>query len=152
LPFSDATFDAITCIDAINHFPDRTFVIADWARLLKPGGRLLFTDPITVTGALTNAEIAVRSSAGFYLFVPHGYDECTIAQCGLRLLVCEDVTENMAKTAEARRAARAARSSVLREIEGDQAYDGQQEFLAIAGRLAREGRLSRFLYVSTKSS
>jgi ubiquinone/menaquinone biosynthesis C-methylase UbiE len=36
LPFSDATFDAITCIDAINHFPDRTYVIADWARLLKP--------------------------------------------------------------------------------------------------------------------
>ena len=152
LPFIDATFDTITCIDAINHFADRAFAIADWARLLKPGGRLLFTDPITVTGALTNAEIAVRSSAGFYLFVPHGYDERAIAQCGLRLLVCEDVTENMAKVAEARRAARAARSTALREIEGDQAYDGQQEFLAIAARLAREGRLSRFLYVSTKSS
>jgi SAM-dependent methyltransferase len=152
LPFSDATFDAITCIDAINHFPDRAYAIADWARLLKPGGRLLFTDPVTVTGALTNGEIAVRSSAGFYLFVPHGYDERAIAQCGLRLLVCEDVTENMAKVAEARRAARAARSAALREIEGDQAYDGQQEFLAIAARVAREGRLCRFLYVSTKSS
>jgi ubiquinone/menaquinone biosynthesis C-methylase UbiE len=57
LPFSDATFDAVTCIDAINHFPDRPQVIAEWARLLKLGGRLLFTDPITVTGALTNAEI-----------------------------------------------------------------------------------------------
>jgi len=152
LPFSDATFDAITCIDAINHFPDRTRVIADWARLLKPGGRLLFTDPITVTGALTNAEIAVRSSAGFYLFVPHGYDESAIAQCGLRLLVCEDVTENMAKVADARRAARAARNAALREIEGDQAYDCQQDFLVIAARVAREGRLSRFLYISTKSS
>jgi len=152
LPFSDATFDAVTCIDAINHFPDRTFVIADWARLLKPGGRLLFTDPITMTGALTNAEIAVRSSAGFYLFVPHGYDESAIAQCGLRLLVCEDVTENMAKVAEARCAARAARNAALREIEGDQAYDCQQDFLVIAARVAREGRLSRFLYVSTKSS
>jgi 2-polyprenyl-3-methyl-5-hydroxy-6-metoxy-1,4-benzoquinol methylase len=152
LPFSDATFDAITCIDAINHFPDRAYVIADWARLLKPGGRLLFTDPITVTGALTNVEIAIRSSAGFYLFVPHGYDERAIAQCGLRLLVFEDVTENMAKVAEARRAARAARSTALREIEGDQAYDGQQEFLAAAARVAREGRLSRFLYVSTKST
>jgi 2-polyprenyl-3-methyl-5-hydroxy-6-metoxy-1,4-benzoquinol methylase len=152
LPFSDATFDAITCIDAINHFPDRAYVIADWARLLKPGGRLLFTDPITVTGALTNVEIAMRSSAGFYLFVPHGYDERAIAQCGLRLLVFEDVTENMAKVAEARRAARAARSTALREIEGDQAYEGQQEFLAAAARVAREGRLSRFLYVSTKST
>jgi hypothetical protein len=43
---------------------------AEWARLLKPNGRLLFTDPTVVTGPLTNAEIAVRSSAGFYLFVP----------------------------------------------------------------------------------
>jgi cyclopropane fatty-acyl-phospholipid synthase-like methyltransferase len=151
LPFSDASFDVITCIDAINHFSDRPRVIAEWARLLKLGGRLLFTDPITLTGPLTNAEVAVRSSAGSYLFVPHGYDERVIAQCGLQLLACEDVTANMATVAEARRAARASRSSVLREIEGDQAYDGQQEFLAVAARVAREGRLSRFVYVSKKS-
>jgi cyclopropane fatty-acyl-phospholipid synthase-like methyltransferase len=150
LPFSDAAFDVITCIDAINHFSDRPRVIAAWTRLLKLGGRLLFTDPITLTGPLTSADIAVRSSAGFYLFVPHGYNERVIAQCGLRLLVCEDVTANMAKVAEARRAARASRSAALREIEGDQAYEGQQEFLAVAARVAGEGHLSRFVYVSRK--
>jgi cyclopropane fatty-acyl-phospholipid synthase-like methyltransferase len=152
LPFSDASFDAITCIDAINHFSDRPLVMAEWARLLKVGGRLLFTDPITLTGPLTNAEIAVRSSAGVYLFVPHGYDERVIAQCGLRLLVCEDLTANMAKVAEARHAARASRGAALREIEGDLAYDGQQEFLAVAARVALEGRLSRFAYVAKKLS
>jgi|SRR5450631_4008255 len=150
LPFPDASFDAITCIDAINHFPERPRVIAEWARLLKPGGRLLFTDPITVTGELTKAEIATRSSAGFYLFVPHGYDERVIAHCGLELLLCEDVTANMAKVGEARRAARAARSAALREIEGNQTYDDEQDFLAVAARVAREGRLSRFVYVSKK--
>jgi 2-polyprenyl-3-methyl-5-hydroxy-6-metoxy-1,4-benzoquinol methylase len=152
LPFSDASFDAITCIDAINHFPDRPLVIAEWARLLKPGGRVLFTDPITVTGALTNAEIAVRSSSSFYLFVPHGYDEGVIAQCGLRLLRCEDVTGNMAKVAEARHAARASRSAALREIEGGESYENQQEFLAVTARIARERRLSRFVYVADKLS
>jgi cyclopropane fatty-acyl-phospholipid synthase-like methyltransferase len=152
LPFSGASFDAITCIDAINHFSDRPHVIAEWARLLKADGRLLFTDPVTVTGPLTNVEIAVRSSAGVYLFVPHGYDECVIARCGLRLLVCEDVTMNMAKVAEARRAARASKGAALREIEGDQAYDSQQEFLAVAARLAGDGRLSRFVYVSQSLS
>jgi cyclopropane fatty-acyl-phospholipid synthase-like methyltransferase len=152
LPFSDASFDAITCIDSINHFSDRPRVIAEWARLLRLDGRLLFTDPITLTGPLTNADIALRSSAGFYLFVPHGYDESVLAQCGLRLLVCENVTANMAKVAEARCAARASRSAVLREIEGGQAYEGQQEFLAVAARVAREGRLSRFVYVSKKLS
>ena len=152
LPFSDASFDAIICIDAVNHLPDRLQVIADWARLLKPDGRLLFTDPVTVTGALTNAEIKVRSSAGFYLFVPRGYDERIIAQNGLKLLVCEDVTANMAKVADARRRAREARSTALREIEGNSKYDCQQEFLAVAARLAVEGRLSRFVYVSKKLS
>jgi ubiquinone/menaquinone biosynthesis C-methylase UbiE len=152
LPFSNASFDAITCIDAINHLPDRRRVIAECARLLKPSGRLLFTDPTTVTGALTNAEIAVRSSAGFYLFVPYGYDERAIARCGLQLLVCEDVTPNMAKVAEARYTARAARSAALRQIEGESEYERQQEFLVVAARVAREGRLSRFLYVSKKPS
>jgi 2-polyprenyl-3-methyl-5-hydroxy-6-metoxy-1,4-benzoquinol methylase len=152
LPFSNASFEAITCIDAINHLPDRQGIIAEWARLLKPGGRVLFTDPITVTGALTNAEIETRSSTSFYLFVPQGYDERIIAQCGLQLLRSEDVTANTAKIAEARHAARALRRAVLREIEGDREYDRQQEFLAVAGRVAREGRLSRFVYVSQKPS
>jgi cyclopropane fatty-acyl-phospholipid synthase-like methyltransferase len=152
LPFPDASFDAITCIDAINHFSDRPRVIADWARLLKVGGLLLFTDPIIVTGPLTNTDVAVRSSAGFYLFVPPGYDEGVIAQCGLQLLVREDVTTNMAKVADARCSARASRNAALRKIEGDQSYESQQEFLAVAARVAREGRLSRFVYVSKRSS
>ena len=110
------------------------------------------TDPITVTGPLTNSEVAVRSSAGVYLFVPHGYDERIIAQCKLQLLVCEDTTANMAKVAEARHAVRASRSAALREIEGDQTYESQQHFLAVAACVAREGRLSRFVYVSVKQS
>jgi 2-polyprenyl-3-methyl-5-hydroxy-6-metoxy-1,4-benzoquinol methylase len=152
LPFPDACFDAITCIDAINHLPNRRLVIAEWARLLKQGGRLLFTDPITVTGPLTNAEIAVRSSIGFFLFVPSDYDQRVLVQCGLRLLVRRDVTANMAELAERRRAARASRSAAVREVEGDQTYEGQQEFFAVAARVAREGRLSRFVYVSEKLS
>jgi 2-polyprenyl-3-methyl-5-hydroxy-6-metoxy-1,4-benzoquinol methylase len=150
LPFSDANFDAITCVDAINHLPNRPSVIAEWARLLKPGGRLLFTDPITVTGPLTSAEITVRSSIGFFLFVPVGYDEHVIEQCGLRGLVREDVTSNMATLAERRGAARARHSDDLREIEGDQTYEGQQEFFAVASRIARERRLSRFLFIAEK--
>jgi 2-polyprenyl-3-methyl-5-hydroxy-6-metoxy-1,4-benzoquinol methylase len=150
LPFPDATFDAITCIDAINHLPNRPHIVAEWARLLKPGGRLLFTDPITVTGPLTNAEIAVRSSIGFFLFVPHGYDERIIVQCGLQLVASENVTRNMADVAKRRESARASRSSALREIEGDRTYEDQQQFLATAALIAKEGRLSRFVYVAQK--
>jgi SAM-dependent methyltransferase len=152
LPFPDASFDAITCIDAINHLPDRAQVLADWNRLLKPGGRLLFTDPIIVTGPLSSVEVAIRSSAGLYLFVPYGYDERLIAECGLRLTICENVTANMARIAQARYSARASRMVALRQLEGDAAFNQQQEFLAVASRVASEGRLSRFVYVSEKVS
>lgn len=151
LPFPEAGFDAITCIDAINHLPERPRVLADWARLLKPGGRLLFTDPTVVTGPLTNAEVAVRSSSGFYLFVPRGYDERIIAECGLRVVACEDRTSNMAEIAGRRKNARESRSSALRRIEGDTGYENQQRFLSVAASLARDGRLSRFAYIAEKA-
>ncbi len=151
LPFPEERFDAITCIDAINHLPNRVPLIAKWARLLRPGGRLLFTDPATVTGPLTNEEIAVRSSVGFFLFVPKECDGEAIAQAGLRLLVCKDVTANIATVAEKRHAARESRSAAVRLIEGDKTYEAQQNFLAMAARLAGEGRLSRIAYLSEKS-
>jgi SAM-dependent methyltransferase len=150
LPFPNSSLDAVTCIDGVNHLPNRPAVIAEWSRVLKPGGRLLFTDPVTVTGPLTNTEIAVRSSIGFFLFVPLGYDERLLSDCGLRLLFAKDATSNMAEVAQRRWAARHSRSAALRGIEGDQTYNGQQEFLAVASRIAREGRLSRFVYVSEK--
>jgi SAM-dependent methyltransferase len=150
LPFPDAHFDAITCIDAINHLPERPRVLSDWARILKPGGRLLFTDPITVTGPLTGEEIAVRSSIGFFSFVPADYDRRLLAESGLRLMICEDVTANIADLAERRRAARASRGALLRDLEGNETYQRQQEFFEVAARIARERRLSRFLYIARK--
>jgi 2-polyprenyl-3-methyl-5-hydroxy-6-metoxy-1,4-benzoquinol methylase len=150
LSFPDTSFDAITCIDAINHLNNRPAVIAEWVRLLKPGGRLLFTDPITITGPLSSDEIRVRSSIGFFLFVPPGYDETVIHQSGLQLVVKEDVTRNMAEIAERRGSARERRAAALRQIEGEKSYDAQQEFFRVASRIARERRLSRFLFVAEK--
>ena len=103
-----------------------------WQRVLKPGGRLLLTDPIVVTGPLTNAEVVMRSSSGFYLFAPVGYDEHVIVQCGMRVATVENLTQNMANVTERRRQARKSRELTLREIEGDHGYEGQQEFLAVA--------------------
>lgn len=82
LAFEPESFDAVMCIDAINHLPERPSVLAEWHRLLKPGGHLVFTDPIVVTGPLTNEEIAVRASIGFFLFVPEGVDDLMLEQAG----------------------------------------------------------------------
>ena len=39
LPFEDASFDALVCVDATNHLPDRAAVLREWRRVLKPGGK-----------------------------------------------------------------------------------------------------------------
>ena len=46
LPFDADRFDLITCRVALHHFPDQQAAIRDWARCLKPGGRLVLVDNI----------------------------------------------------------------------------------------------------------
>jgi 2-polyprenyl-3-methyl-5-hydroxy-6-metoxy-1,4-benzoquinol methylase len=150
LSFEGASFDAVTCIDAINHLPDRLRVLTDWHRVLKPGGCLLFTDPIVLTGPITNEDIAVRASIGLFVFVPQGLDEALLQQAGFDVERMEDRTSNMAGNAAGWRAARAKREAELRKIEGDAAYFGQQRFLETAARLAEEKRLSRFAIMARK--
>src|SRR4051812_26969918 len=75
LPFPADRFDAIVSNDAMCHIAGRSAVLGDWHRLLKPGGRALFTDALVVTGPISHEEIAARSSIGYYLFVPPGSNE-----------------------------------------------------------------------------
>jgi len=150
LDFNDQTFDAIMCIDAINHLPDRRAVLDDWYRLTKPGGVVLFTDPIVVTGSITNQEVAVRASIGHFLFVPPGLNQEMLCEAGFTIERVENHTENMAKNARGWLEARGRHENELVELEGKDAFEGQQTFFETAARLAEENRLSRFAYLARK--
>jgi SAM-dependent methyltransferase len=150
LPFESGTFDAILCIDAINHLSNRHRVLADWACLLAAGGRLLFTDPLTVTGMLGSDEIATRTSIGYGLFVPLGENERLLAEAGLDVIAVEDTTESKAEVARRRHDARAEHEQTLRQAEGDETFEGRQRFFAVAATLAGERRLSRYVYLAAK--
>jgi SAM-dependent methyltransferase len=151
LQLGSGSFDAILCIDAINHLRDRPRVFADWVRLLRPRGRLLFTDPLVVTGMLGSDEIAGRTSIGYGLFGPIGENERLLAAAGLRLVTIEDTTEHMAVVARRRHDARAEHEATLRKTEGDDAYEGRQRFFELAARLAGKRQLSRYVYLAAKS-
>ncbi|HSK71719.1 MAG TPA: methyltransferase domain-containing protein, partial [Pyrinomonadaceae bacterium] len=151
LPFEDETFDSIVCIDAINHLPDRSRVFAEWHRVLKPEGRILFTDPIVITGLLSNEEIAIRSSIGYFLFAPVGENEKLLEKAGFALLCCEDVTENEAKVSKRWLDARARRRDDLIKIETEKTFEGLQKFLEVVHRLSSERRLSRFVFAAQRA-
>ena len=44
LPFSDKSFDVVISQEAFCHIPDKDRLLAQCVRVLKPGGRLAFTD------------------------------------------------------------------------------------------------------------
>jgi SAM-dependent methyltransferase len=150
LPFDDRSFDAVLSIDTVCHLRDRPAVFADWARLLKPGGRMVFTDPTTVTGPIESDELAIRSSGNLYVYVPKGEDERALAAAGLLVLRVEDATENVAEIARRRHDARQRHDAVIIRAEGADSFAREQRFLDLASRLARERRLSRLTYIAER--
>lgn len=45
IPEPDASFDAILCSEVLEHIPDPNKALDEFARLLKPGGKLILTVP-----------------------------------------------------------------------------------------------------------
>ena len=151
LPFEDGSFDAVICVDSINHLYERAAVLGEWYRVVRSGGRILFTDPITVTGLLRREEMIVRSGGmGEFVFTPPGLDEGLIAEAGFVDVSVEDRSENPAWVGDRWHAARARRTAELDELEGAEQNARRQEFLLTAATLAREGRLSRFAYLARR--
>jgi SAM-dependent methyltransferase len=147
LPFGECSFDALLCIDAMNHFPDRAHSLSEWCRVLKPGGRAVFTDPVLITGPVTNDELAQRSSIGLFVFVPRGQNEEMIVKAGFKLVSQLDLTEKAALVSRRWREARARFRDELHNLEGEAQFEGVQKFLGAVHRLTSERRLSRVAYL-----
>jgi SAM-dependent methyltransferase len=152
LPFLDAAFDAVLSNDAMCHIAHRREVLRDWRRVLRPGGRILFTDALVITGQVSQEEIATRSSIGLYFFVPPGENERLIEAAGFRLLAADDETEAAATIARRWHDAREEHRAELTAREGETDFAGLQRFLSCVHTLSAERRLSRFCYVAELSS
>ena len=150
LPFANESFDVIVSNDAMCHIANRAEVLNDWHRVVRPGGRVLFTDAMVVTGPVSHAEIATRSSIGFYVFVPPGANEAMLQEAGFEVRSVSDVTANAAEIASRWHDARARHREPLVAREGESNFEGLQRFLTCVHELSAERRLSRFAYLAER--
>jgi cyclopropane fatty-acyl-phospholipid synthase-like methyltransferase len=150
IPFDVNDFDAIYSNDAVCHVPNRLALLLDARRVMKPGGRLLYSDAVVMSGEVSKEELATRSSIGHYVFSEMGDNERVIAASGFKLLRVDDTTENTADIAKLWYESREKHKGALIPIEGEANFDGLQKFLMCARVLAAERRLSRFLYLAIK--
>ncbi len=150
LPFDDKTFDAVFSNDVLCHLPGRPEVLGEIFRVLKPGGRMLFSDALVVGGMISHEEIATRSSIGYYEYSPPGENERLIARAGFCQLRVIDTTDFAAQIAQRWHHAREKRKEELVAAEGNINFEALQRFLSCVQLLTSEKRLLRYLYIASK--
>ena len=97
LTYADASFDIVLSSDTLEHVPDFRAALAETRRVLRPGGRHIFTVPVVWSRSTTEARAHVGGDgeiihlmpalyhgkgSGAYRFIPVGDDLLTFTEFG----------------------------------------------------------------------
>jgi sarcosine/dimethylglycine N-methyltransferase len=92
MPFADATFDVVIGQEAFAHVPDKPHLIAECARVVRPGGTIAFTD-ILRREALSAAEFErLRSGMTFQSLESLDGYSALLTECGCTVVAREDLS------------------------------------------------------------
>ena len=101
LTYPDAAFDLVLSSDTLEHVNDFRTALAETRRVLRPGGRHIFTVPVVWTRATTEARAQIGDDgeivhlmpalyhgrgSGAYRFIPVGADLLTFTEFGRDIL------------------------------------------------------------------
>lgn len=150
LPYDPNSFDAIFANDVLCHVPNRPILLTEIFRILKPGGRFLYSDALIIAGQISQHEIEVRSTVGLYIFSTPGQNESLLTAAGFAKPKTIDTTAETARIANNWFNARKKRRRMLVDQEGEDIFAQQQALLACAAHLAEEKRLLRYIFVTQK--
>jgi sarcosine/dimethylglycine N-methyltransferase len=96
IPFEGGTFDVVWSQDAILHAPDRCAVLDEMARVLKPGGSFIFTDPMQAdTLRDTEALRPIYDRIHLPDLASFGFYRQELAERGFQEVSIEELTRHM---------------------------------------------------------
>jgi ubiquinone/menaquinone biosynthesis C-methylase UbiE len=141
LPFADASFDACISQEALLHIPDKAAVLAGCHRVLRPGGRLAFTDWIAHPRLADRereqlrewmAATALQTLAGYRLLV---------GRAGFKWVEAEDLTPQWRTILRQRRAAYRGQHHDTAARLGEARYREYDQLHTFLVDLVEEGKL-----------
>ena len=150
LPIPDASVDAILMNDMICHVADRPALLRECHRILKPGKKMVVTDPLVLTGPIENYEVEARNMAVSYHYVPYPTNEVFFQHSGFRLLSVENSTQRLVELAAKELEVRAMFWGEVVAQDGLERALRVNEQLKCVFKTANESRLSRFTYFVQK--
>lgn len=153
LPFPDASFDVIICLESIIHFSmdERLRIFSEWYRILKPGAKLMLTDPCLISGGISDEELANRSMFGGYFFLPPGLQEKLLVKSGFSVTHSQDLTiDNAAIITHKWWRSRERRQNELKHMESEEEFDKIQLFLKTCDHLYNHQKMSQIAYYAER--
>lgn len=63
LPFADGSFDGVVCLNALHHLPSYAVALGEIHRVLKQGGRAVFSEPGSAHAAAPLSEFRMREES-----------------------------------------------------------------------------------------
>jgi sarcosine/dimethylglycine N-methyltransferase len=152
MPFAEATFDVVIGQEAFAHVPDKARLIGECARVVKPGGRIVFTDIVRRESLPQDALERLRREMTFLtLETLEGYGRL-LAAGGCTVEECEDLgatwTEILARRLEMYRSLRPTTLAKFGE-EHFQRWDAAYAFFV---GLYRSGQLTGGRFIAVRNA
>jgi SAM-dependent methyltransferase len=148
LPFPSRSFDAAISFDVVLHLRDRAKLFSEVARLLRPGGRFLFTDAGVLTGSISNDEVRKRGVRGYIQLVPPGWNERLLESAGFRVMETDNRTRSVLENAQGRLSAMDTYRAELEQLSSAASgLAGERDYLEAVVELSRREALSRIMYL-----
>jgi ubiquinone/menaquinone biosynthesis C-methylase UbiE len=146
LPFASASFDAINHSDVLCCLVRKRDVLAECRRVLRPGGRMVFSVIYVAPGLAPGDHARAVETAPEFVESDTGYPEL-LAETGWAIREREDLTEAFRNSCTAKIRAEEARRAELEPLASAAEFDARQARMRRRIAVLEQGHLKRELFV-----